>query len=110
MEIKEEKGKESEDEAVNNNNNINNEEILEKKINEFFKKIQMLKNNTNFEDLDILVNEKDLESERKVIGRRLNDFIETISNVRDYERILRPKFNFLSPIKFSTNDLSNHSD
>ena len=111
MEIKEEKGKESEEEVENNNNNnINNEEIFEKKINEFFKKIQMLKNNTNFEDLDILMNEKDLESERKIIGRRLNDFIETISNVRDYERILRPKFNFLSPIKFSTNDLSNHSD
>ena len=106
-EIKEEKGKESEEEVENNDKN---EEILEKKINEFFKKIQMMKNNENLEDLDILMNEKDLESERKIIGRRLNDFIETISNIRDYERILRPKFNFLSPIKFSTKDLSNHSD
>ena len=106
-EIKEEKEKESEITEENN------EEILEKKLNDFFNKIQTLKNNTNLEDLDFLMNEElndEYDTEKRTNGRRLNDFIEKISNNIDYERILRPKFNFLSPIKFSTKDMSNKSD
>ena len=89
------------------------QEILEKKLNDFFNKIQTLKNNTNLEDLDFLMNEElndEYDTEKRTNGRRLNDFIEKISNNIDYERILRPKFNFLSPIKFSTKDMSNKSD
>lgn len=87
---------------------------MEQKLKEFFEKIQRLKNNKqNLTDLDELMNDefiRDLETDRKQNSRRLNSFIETIINNRDYSKILRPRFNFQSPIKFSTKDLSDKSD
>ena len=86
----------------------NSDEEFEKRLNIFFTRIQNLKNNVNnSDDLDQLMNEefKDLETDRKQISRRLNDFIENRDNYRDYDRSLKPRFNFLSPIKFSVKDI-----
>ena len=72
-------------------------------------KIQKLKNDKkDLGDLELLMNEeliKDSEADIKLNRRRLNDFIEKIDNNRQLDRTIRPKFNYLSPIKFSTKDL-----
>ena len=90
--------------------NSSSDENLEKKINDFFMKIQKLKNdNKDLADLEFLMNDeliKNSETDRKLNSRRLNDFIEKIDNNRQLDRTIRPKFYFLSPIKFSTKDLS----
>ena len=86
----------------------NSDEELEKKLNEFFMKIKNLKNNNdNLADLDFLMNEefKDETDKKFNISRRLNDFIENRDNFRAYDKNLKPKFNFMSPIKFSVKDL-----
>ena len=101
LDIKEEKKQENEELQ-------NSDEEFEKRLNIFFTRIQNLKNNVNnSDDLDQLMNEefKDLETDRKQISRRLNDFIENRDNYRDYDRSLKPRFNFLSPIKFSVKDV-----
>ena len=104
LEIKEEKLKENEDLD-------DNEERLEQKLNEFFKKIQSLKNNTkDLADLDFFINDEFKDPDNlKFNSRRINDFIESITNNRDYDRLLKPRYNFLSPIKFSTKDLLDQS-
>ncbi len=86
----------------------NSDEELEKRLNEFFMKIKNLKNNNdNLADLDFLMNEefKDETDKKFNISRRLNDFIENRDNFRAYDKNLKPKFNFMSPIKFSVKDL-----
>ena len=104
FDIKEEKIQEKNEESDISDEN------LEKKINEFFMKIQKLKNDKkDLGDLEFLMNDelvKDSETDRKLNSRRLNDFIEKIDNNRQLDRTIRPKFYFLSPIKFSTKDLS----
>ena len=86
----------------------NSDEEFEKRLNEFFMKIKNLKNKEDLSDLDALMNEefRNPEIDKKLNSKRLNDFIENRGNFRNYDRNLKPRFNFLSPIKFSVKDLS----
>jgi hypothetical protein len=108
-EIKEvNEGEKSENEGI-----LIKRKTLEEKLEEFFNKIKMMKKSSQNEDLDKLMNElidNNMDKEKKKTDRRLYNFVEAISNSRDYDKILRPKFNFLSPIKFSTNIYSEYSN
>jgi hypothetical protein len=108
-EIKEvNEGEKSDDEGI-----LIKRKTLEEKLEEFFNKIKMMKKSSQNEDLDILMNElidNNMEKEKKKTDRRLYNFFEAIINSSDYDKILRPKFNFLSPIKFSTNIYSEYSN
>ena len=108
-EIKEEnEGEKSDDEGI-----FIKRKTLEEKLEEFVKKIKMMKKSSQNGDLDVIMNElidNNMDKEKNPITRRLYNFVETISNLRDYDKVLRPKFNFLSPVKFSTNIYSEYSN
>ena len=108
-EIKEvNEGEKSDDEGI-----LIKRKTLEEKLEEFFNKIKMMKKSSQNGDLDIIMNElidNNMDKEKKKTDRRLYNFVEAISNYRDYDKVLRPKFNFLSPVKFSTNIYSEYSN
>ena len=97
-----------------NNKKEMEEKTLDEKLYSFFEQIKKLKKSAKDDvKLDNIINElidAKTEEEKKQKSRRLYSFVESISNNRDYDRLLRPKFNFLSPIKFSTNNMSDCSD
>ena len=102
---------------INETKNIKKEmeeKTLDEKLYSFFEQIKKLKKSAKDDvKLDNIINElidAKTEEEKKQKSRRLYSFVESISNNRDYDRLLRPKFNFLSPIKFSTNNMSDCSD
>ena len=96
----ENKYSEENDEEKEEQNKEQKEKLLDKKIKLFFEVIQkMKKSGEDFDFYNILKNDeiKDRENIKRLIG-----FNENISNSRDNERGYKPKFNFLSPIKFKT--------
>ena len=99
------------EENLKANESDDNDEKFEQRLNQFFKRIQRLKNNTkDLSDLDFLMNEEFKETnDMKLNTRRINVFIESIANNRDYDRLLKPRYNFLSPIKFVTQNLLDKS-
>ena len=96
----ENKYSEENDEEKEEQNKEQKEKLLDKKIKLFFEVIQkMKKSGEDFDFYNILKNDeiKDRENIKRLIG-----FNENISHSRDNERGYKPKFNFLSPIKFKT--------
>ena len=83
------------------------EQIYEQRLKNFFTKIQKLKNYTDEEILALdYVFEKDNEGSEAILlknkSMRLTSFKELIDNYSNVDKNLRPKFNFLSPLIFSS--------
>ena len=80
------------------------EEELEKKLNLFFQKIREMKSDPkNLIQLDFMLEDNiPIDDDEKQDNRRINGFIDNRSMARELDVIQRPRYNFLSPIKFFT--------
>ena len=91
---------------------LQNEITSEEKLSNFFGNIKKLKNSIQNENIvqkimDELFDEN-IEVERCQKKNRIHNFIDQIQNINNH-MILKPKVNFLSPIKFSINNISKNS-
>jgi hypothetical protein len=86
--------------------NINENKHLELRLKYFFSNIQKLKNTKDENNIEKLMKELGVYDIEKRRNRILCNFFELIDNFRFTNKISKSKFNFLPPIKFSTNNLS----
>jgi len=86
--------------------------ISEEKLKKFFKNVKKLKNNIKNENIVQKIMgelfDENIEVERNQKRKRILNFIEDIQNRNNHD-ILKPKVNFLSPIKFSIHNISKNS-
>ena len=95
---------EKEEVNVEENEKDKKERLLMEKLYNFFGKIQKLKN-SNDNEVDEFINE-DLEkkgfNERRQKFLRINSFIDDINYMKYYDRIIKQKIKYLSPLCFSS--------
>jgi len=85
---------------------FNENQNLENRLKYFFANIQRLKNTRDENTIEKLMKELGVYDIEKRRNRVLSNFYELIDNFRITNRVSKTKFNFLPPIKFSTNNLS----
>ena len=89
-----------------NDDDIYENQHLENRLKYFFSNIQRLKNTTDEKTIEKLMKELGVYDIEKRRNRVLSNFYELIDNFRHTNKLSKSKFNFLPPIKFSTNNLS----
>ena len=89
-----------------NDDDIYENQHLENRLKYFFSNIQRLKNTTDEKTIEKLMKELGVYDIEKRRNRVLSNFNELIDNFRHTNKLSKSKFNFLPPIKFYTNNLS----
>ena len=81
------------------------EKMLMEKLNKFFGKIQKMKNSNDKKEVDDFINEE-IEKrgimERRQRFLRIKYFIDDINYIRNYDKYLKSKIKYLSPLCFSS--------
>ena len=85
---------------------VNENQHLEHRLKYFFSNIQRLKNTKDENTIENLMKELGVYDIEKKRNRVLSNFFEIIDSFRITNKVSKSKFNFLPPIKFSTNNLS----
>ena len=85
---------------------IDENKHLENRLKYFFSNIQRLKNTKDEDTIENLMKELGVYDIEKRRNRVLSNFFELIDNFRLTNKLSKTRFNFLPPIKFSTNNLS----
>ena len=89
-----------------NNFDIDENKHLDHRLKYFFSNIQRLKNTKDENTIEKLMKELGVYDIEKRRNRVLSNFFDLIDNFRLTNKLSKSKFNFLPPIKFSTNNLS----